>query len=125
MLVDRLAVLLFERSQQTVKTMETVQGLLSSGALEQDHEGYALPEPTAAELRARSVKITAILATLDLAQPSAALEAQLEARVADSRRQRRAPCRNVLRVMMSAPMTSIVARCAYASCRTTERTDTR
>ena len=86
MLVDRLAVLLFERSQQTVKTMETVQGLLSSGALEQDHEGYALPEPTAAELRARSVKVTTILATLDLARPSAALEAQLEARVADSRR---------------------------------------
>ena len=66
--------------------METVQGLLSSGALEQDHEGYALPEPTAAELRARSVKVTTILATLDLAQPSAALEAQLEARVAESRR---------------------------------------
>ena len=66
--------------------METVQGLLSSGALEQDHEGYALPEPTAAELRARSVKVTTILATLDLAQPSAALEAQLEARVAESQR---------------------------------------
>ena len=63
--------------------MEVVQGLLSSGALER---GEAVPEPTAEELRARSVGMRAILESLDLGLAPGVVEAELEARVGCAQR---------------------------------------
>ena len=63
--------------------MEVVQGLLSSGALEND---YSVPEPTAEELRARSVGMRAILESLDLGLAPGVVEAELEARVGCAQR---------------------------------------